>query len=107
MTERERATIDDVLSAMQSFSATYHDVHVSVEALRSDLKAHDTESRRDRAGIREMVNALQRSVDRRFDAIGRELDEHSDKIATLEAARAGLMVRLADVEARIRRLEQA
>ena len=95
MTERTtEPTMADVLSAVQGFGTTYHDLHLSVEALRDELKRHDAESRKDRAGIREMVHALQRSVDRRFDALGREIDTHSEQIAELQQARTELTMRL-------------
>lgn len=105
MTERtvngQTVTMADVLGAVQNFGQNYHDLHQSVEKLRAELKKHDAESRRDRAGIRELVNALQRSVDKRFDAAFSELDQHSGQIQELQQARTELTMRLQDGEGRL------
>ncbi len=125
MTERTtEPTMADVLGAVQGFGTTYHDLHLSVEALRAELKRHDADSRKDRAGLHDQLNALQRSVDRRFDALGREVDQHTEQIQELQQARteltmrlhglveqceeiADLRTRLSQVEARLTALERA
>jgi chromosome segregation ATPase len=107
MTERTtEPTMADVLSAVQGFGETYHSLHLSVQALRDALARHDAESRKDRAGIRELVNALQRSVDKRFDATFLELDTHAKQIQELQQLRTELLTRLRDVEARLTQIEE-
>lgn len=102
MTERTtEPTIPDILSAVQTFAQHYHDVGVSLVALHDKLTGHDVESKRERAALREQMYTLQRSIDRRLDALGRELDIHTEQIAELQQARTELTMRLSDIEARL------
>lgn len=98
-------TLAEVLQAVEGFGAIYHELHQSVEALREDLRRHDTASTRDRASLREQLLALQRSVDRRFDAVGREIDTHTEHLAEIRQTCTELHMRLADVEERLAILE--
>lgn len=99
-------TMADVLDAVQGFGQTYHDVLKTLDTVLTRLDAHDADSKRDRAGLHEQLAALQRQVDRRFDASFRELDNHRDHIADLQRTRTELLTRLHDVEARLSLLER-
>ncbi len=107
MTERTiEPTMADVLAAVQTFGQVYHDLHQAVDAVRDALSKHDADSKKDRAGLHDQLDALQRSVDRRFDALGRELDQHAEQIAELQQTRTELLTRLQDVEARLTQIEE-
>jgi chromosome segregation ATPase len=99
----------DIVQAIQAFGAAYHDVQHSLDALLTRLDQHDKVSMRAREALRQQLDLLQRSVDRRFDHFGRELDEHHDRLhglaAEITALRSEAAMRLQDLEERLAALE--
>lgn len=98
-------TLADVLRAVETFGAAYHDLQVSVEALRQELRDHDAASTRDRAGLREEQIAMRRHVDLRFDAYGLELNRYADQIVELQQVRTEVQMRLNDTDERLADLD--
>ena len=98
-------TTRDIFDAIQQFGQVYHELHQSVDKLRDALEAHDKASSRDRAGLHEGQNSIQRAMDRRFDAFGLELDNHEQRIQALESFQIKAATLLQDADARLKELE--
>jgi hypothetical protein len=96
------AAIEGLIKTLaESFDAQQREAaraREDIAAVHQALIAHDMASTRDRAGLREMLISLQRSMDRRFDEVWRVNDQQDARLDDLEAARTEVHMRLADAD---------
>lgn len=87
-------TARDILAAVETFGASYHDLHVTIQAMQVELTA----ARREGQARGEQIASLRRQIDAQFDQAWREIDQIRQTVN-------GHTLRLDDLAARVSELE--